>query len=690
MTQAQRVAQVLLDTSLPQLDHLFDYLVPAEFDSLIRPGQRVKVPLRSGSRNTLGYVVALVSETEFAGTLSSISEIVSPVPVLTPQVYRLARAAADRAAGSASDILRLAIPPRQVRVEKQFLASDDVTFSQPLSLTSLVAEDPRQPHESTEEDRQQQPTRIALTCTPHPVRLESGAWVPGWADDIARIVRPYLEQGQSVIVAVPDQYDLDVALTSLTSSLSEGVVTRLDSHQSNASRYRAFLNALSAKPQVLLGNRSALYAPAHNLGAIVMWDDDDWLFAEPLSPYVHARDVALLRSSLEFSDLIFASNFRSLPVERLSNLGFLTRTGASARKQALVSGLVIGSASSNRDRLPDAVRRMVRECLKLGPVLLQVGASGFGTAVICATCGRQRRCESCNGPLQKAPVGTVKRQPIRNSIDVNNTVNIEINETYSCRWCGAHATPGACDCGGLSMQGLGAGASATAEQYSLLFPDVPIRVSDAANRVTLIDSRPSIVIATRGAEPVAAGGYTGVVMMDVDHVLSIEALDADVVAYRGWVNAAALGSASCSIALVASAHPAVEAFAGGKDDLWLQRALSERQTLGYPPSVRTATITGPGQAVESALADVLKIQSTELLETASSGVGGLRALIRFSYASGALVAQELRRAILMTASRGRSKHSRGLKAVESRLRVHLDDTAAFDEPSLRKRRAVRR
>lgn len=687
MTKAQRVAQVLLDTSLPQLDHLFDYLVPAEFDSLIRPGQRVKVPLRSGSRNTLGYVVAIVSESEFAGTLSSISEIVSPVPVLTPQVYRLARTVADRAAGSASDILRLAIPPRQVRVEKQFLASDDVTFSQSLSLTSLVAEDSRQPHESTEEDRhEQQPTRLALTCTPHPVRLESGAWVPGWADDIARIVQPYLEKGQSVIVAVPDQYDLDVALTAITASVGESVVTRLDSHQSNASRYRAFLNALTANPQVLLGNRSALYAPAHNLGAIVMWDDDDWLFAEPLSPYVHARDAALLRSTLELSDLIFTSNFRSLPVERLSELGFVARKGATERKQALVSGLVIDSASSDRDRLPDAVRRMVRECLRSGPVLLQVGASGFGTAVICATCGRQRRCESCNGPLQKAPVNRVKRQTSNEGSDVN----IATNESYSCRWCGAHVTPGACDCGGHLTQGMGAGASATAEQYSQLFPGVPIRVSDAANRVTLIDSRPSIVIATRGAEPVAAGGYSGVVMMDVDYMLSIEALDAEVVAYRGWVNAAALGSASCSIALVASSHPAVEAFAGGKDDLWLQSALSERQTLRYPPSVRTATITGPAQAVEAALAEVLKVQSTELLETVSSGVGGLRALIRFSYASGALVAQELRRAILFTATRDRSKHSRGFKAVESRLRVHLDDTAAFDEPSLRKRRAVRR
>ena len=112
----RRVARVLLDSALPQLDHLFDYAIPDELAGELRVGQRVRVPFRSQSRRSQGYVVEFALRSDFAGELQPISEIVGPVPVLTPDVWRLARAAADRAGGSACDILRLAIPSRMVRV----------------------------------------------------------------------------------------------------------------------------------------------------------------------------------------------------------------------------------------------------------------------------------------------------------------------------------------------------------------------------------------------------------------------------------------------------------------------------------------------------------------------------------------------------------------------------------------------
>ena len=85
---------------------------------------RVKVPFRSATRLTSGYVIGLVDadEAEFGGKLSALDSVVSAAPVLDPAVWTLARRVADRSGGTASDIVRLAVPPRQVRVEKKWLA----------------------------------------------------------------------------------------------------------------------------------------------------------------------------------------------------------------------------------------------------------------------------------------------------------------------------------------------------------------------------------------------------------------------------------------------------------------------------------------------------------------------------------------------------------------------------------------
>ncbi len=117
------IARVLVDSVLPQLDRLLDYRIPELGSTGIEPGVRVTVPLRSANRLAQGFVVELAEQQEHPGPLSDVESLVSPVPVLRPEVWTLARAVADRAAGSANDILRLAIPPRQVRVEKAWLGT---------------------------------------------------------------------------------------------------------------------------------------------------------------------------------------------------------------------------------------------------------------------------------------------------------------------------------------------------------------------------------------------------------------------------------------------------------------------------------------------------------------------------------------------------------------------------------------
>ncbi|HWG98812.1 MAG TPA: hypothetical protein VNV66_05705, partial [Pilimelia sp.] len=111
------MARVCVDVPLAHLDRPFDYLVPADADGRARPGVRVRV--RFAGALTDGWLLDRVAESTHPGRLAYLERVVSPEPVLSPEIARLARAVADRYAGGLADVLRLAVPPRHARVEQQ-------------------------------------------------------------------------------------------------------------------------------------------------------------------------------------------------------------------------------------------------------------------------------------------------------------------------------------------------------------------------------------------------------------------------------------------------------------------------------------------------------------------------------------------------------------------------------------------
>ena len=109
------VARIAVDLPLAHLDRPFDYLVPERLAALARPGVRVRV--RFAGQLTDGYVLDRVDSSEHQGRLSYLERVVSAEQVLTPEIAGLARAVADRYAGTLADVLRLAIPQRHAATE---------------------------------------------------------------------------------------------------------------------------------------------------------------------------------------------------------------------------------------------------------------------------------------------------------------------------------------------------------------------------------------------------------------------------------------------------------------------------------------------------------------------------------------------------------------------------------------------
>jgi primosomal protein N' (replication factor Y) len=650
---SRRIARVLVDSPLPQLDRLFDYAIPPELDGTALPGVRVRVPLRSAGRVIDGFIVEIAQEDSADRPLSELESVVSPVAVLPETLYRLARRVADRAAGSASDILRLAIPKRMVRAEKAWIAAPpperpDVGHA---SLSSSEAVLDAYPGLL---DAIRAGGRVAVDAPPHLERLDDGADVGAWAVLLAAAAISVLAAGRSTIIVVPDHRDRAQVEAALARHAPEGAVVRDDAQQPAPTRYAAFLR-MSAQPCIVIGNRSAVYAPVHEPGLLAVWDDGDPLLDEPLSPGVHARDAALVRQELDGCALLLAGHTRTTDTERLVAIGWVRDIPAARRSTPRVVLSATREGESRGARVPSTAFAAAREALASGPVLVQVARPGYAPVLVCADCRTPAKCPHCAGPLHAARPGAV---PV-------------------CGWCGRSATAWTCpSCSSPRLRMASSGSERTADELGRAFPGIRVIVADGEHQVLRVDAKPALVVATRGAEPIAAGGYLAVILLDGDRMLLAEELRIAESCLRWWSNAAALAAPGAPVHLVGVAGPVARAFATWTHAAYARTELAERAQLRMPPAVRVAAIDGPPDAVRTALAALREanpdLDSDAVLGPVPAADGRERALVRFDYARGPHVTDALRSAVIADALRARRAVKGRPQGSRNTLRVRVD------------------
>lgn len=650
------VAQVILDSPLPQLDHPFDYSVPERLRSEIAIGQKVSIPLRSGNRKSEGWVIGLSDSSTYSGNLAAIDSIISHVAVLTPGLYELARAVADRQAGSAVDVLRLAIPPRYVRIEKEYLsqASATVSISQPSSISPELRD---LPDSFGIQDPLEFGSRTSWLIQGSVAQLTERIWAPEWVRQLCLLARNHVIEGKSVILAVPDFRDVDIVERALASSGLATFVVRTDAALSGAERWKNYLRILHEPVTVVLGNRSSVYAPVNNLGVIALWDSADESFTEPLAPYAHPRDVALLRQSTTGCSLVFAAHVPSIDTVRLETLDYVTSHTVGTQPQTLMATDVIAQVDgdSRTSRIPPAALLAARAAIASGPVLIQVARPGFASTLKCANCRTKASCTSCHGPL---------------SLKTKNAV-------ASCRWCGKLEPAFNCSSCHSSVLVAGqAGSEKTAEDLARAFPGVVVHFSDAEKKTHEISASPALVIATAGTEPIAEGGYSAVLMLDGESARSREDLDTDMSALRMWMNAASLARADAPIYVAGSGHVLGDVLERHDLRQFSLQTLRERESLGLPPATRVAVITGSQQALAYVEKQLPEIPHRSVLGPVPHAEDQYRLIIAFDYKDGATVARALRALILKTAITNRKPAgASNARARVLRLNVRIDDFA---------------
>ncbi|GAA3902590.1 primosomal protein N' [Microbacterium invictum] len=642
------VARVLIDSPLPQLDRLFDYAIPAGLAGEAHPGVRVKVPLRSAGRVVEGWLVERGEIEAPERPLSELDAVVSTVAALTPELYALARKAADRAAGSAGDVLRLAIPKRMVRAEKAWLAAPEPPAPVVDAQSAAWADGILNVYPGLAEAIAAG-ERLAIDALPRPaVERVVGAW----AELLAALAVSMLASGRSTLLVVPDQRDEDQVLAALEGRAPADTVLRDDARRSGPERYGGYLRLLNPAPAIVVGNRSTVYAPARDVGAVVVWDDGDPLLAEPLSPGIHARDAALIRQELEGSALIFAGHTRTTDVERLVQLGWVREVPAARRASPRVILSATREGESRGQRVPSAAFAAAREALAEGPVLVQVARPGYAPVLVCADCRTPARCTHCGGPLRARRAGAVP----------------------DCTWCGRSAPSWSCEnCRSTRLRMASSGSERTADELGRAFPNTRVIIADGDHPVERVDAKPALVIATRGAEPAAVGGYRAVILLDADRMLMAEQLRVGESCLRWWSNAAALAAPGAPVHLVGVSGPVARALATWTHDAYARAELADRSPLLMPPVVRVAAVTGPASVVDATLAqlreDVPGLPAAAVLGPVPVE-DGVRALVRFEYGQGRRVADTLRAAVVAEAIRGRRRPKTG--APRTTLRVRLD------------------
>ncbi|MEX2288855.1 MAG: primosomal protein N' [Mycobacteriales bacterium] len=632
MAEHLPVARVVVDTGLAHLDRPFDYAVPAAAAEDALPGVRVRV--RFAGRLVDGWLLERLDASEHLGRLAPLS-VVSPERVLPAEVAALARAVADRTAGTLPDVLRLAVPPRHARVE----AESPPRPAPPAP--AQVAPEPPAPEPGSWSRYPAGPAFLsALAAGRSPRAVWTALPGPTWPDEIALAVRACATSGRGALVVVPDARDLERVTGALATA---GVpAASLSADLGPAERYRRWLSVLRGAVSVAVGTRATAFAPVRDLGLVVIWDDGDDLHAEPRAPYPHVREVLALRAHLTGAAVLVAGHARTAEAQLLLDTGWARPLAAERAQVRAAAPAVDGTGEEQlaRDpgaqaaRLPAAAFDAARAALGEGaPVLVQVPRRGYVPSLACDRDRTPARCPGCAGPLASTAG----------------------NAVAGCRWCGRLAGDWRCpECDGRRMRATVVGAVRTAEELGRAFPGTAVRTSGRDSVLSRVAAEPALVVSTPGAEPVADGGYGAVLLLDGWAALGRADLRAGEEALRRWLAPAARARPAPRGRVVVVADRAlapVQALVRWDPAGAAERELAERTVLGFPPTVRMASVEGPSAAVNDLLAALPEPIRADLLGPVPGRGDTERVLLRAPRTRGAELAAALKAAAGLRSAR---------------------------------------
>jgi primosomal protein N' (replication factor Y) len=517
-------AEVVFDRPL---DHAYTYAVPQHLREAVAVGKRVQAPFGRGDQLTAGYCVGLAG-TAPARSVKEITGVLDDDALLTPDLLRLTRWMADYYLCGWGQVLNAVVPAgakdragiRSVALLEPVPEADlprplpALTAKQTEALRQLrAASKPLEPRQLgrlakcgagpiaalvekgfarrsvrridrfTDTSDDAAPADGPITLNPDQQRawatiqeslgqggfrafLLYGVTGSGKTEIYLRAIEEVIRQGKEALVLVPE-----ISLTPQTIQRFRGrcgEVAVLHSHLGDAERGGHWRRVTTGQVQVIVGARSAVFAPARRLGLIVIDEEHEGTFKQESTPRYHARDVAVMRARLENIPILLGSATPSLESWHNAQRGQYTLLTLPARvldrplPQVALIDLrhEIRATQGGFQALSPSLERAMRSALQAGgQVMLLLNRRGFATHVHCPTCGYVETCRFC---------------------DLALTFHQE-REVMLCHYCGyEQPPPELCpQCGQQAVRYQGLGTEKLQKEIERKFPGLVVRRMDS-------------------------------------------------------------------------------------------------------------------------------------------------------------------------------------------------------------------
>jgi primosomal protein N' (replication factor Y) len=384
-------------------------------------------------------------------------------------LHSLGRPAAGeelRAAGASPAILRRLV---ELGVLRRFVEAERLTLERHLlgrsaPAPSIVLR--------TDQERALDAILAALGRRRFERFLLQGMTGSGKTEVYLRAAAAALEGGRAAILLVPE-IALVPALAREAQERFGAALAVLHSGLGGAERSQEWERIRRGEARVVVGPRSALFAPVGELGLVVVDEEQDGAYKQESSPRYHGRDLALVRARSAGAVALLVSATPSFEARYAAEQGSLVRLTLTERAGAgrLPQGILVDLRSEPTAR-PGEIPISARLASELAAVLeagdqaiLLRNRRGYSPVLLCRACGEDFRCADCGLPR------TFHRRDRR----------------LICHWCGSSLpVPAACPaCGATALDPIGSGTERVEEQMRDLLPGVPIDVldRDASRRV---------------------------------------------------------------------------------------------------------------------------------------------------------------------------------------------------------------
>ncbi|MDA0659963.1 MAG: primosomal protein N' [Planctomycetota bacterium] len=441
---------------------IFDYRVPDALRTSMQTGKRVRVPWGRTNRFVEGYCVGISSAPVHDGRLKNVESVLDAQPIASPSMLQLTQwmsehyltawgrvleaviPAGVRHQAGTREVILLSVasdwssseeakklPSKQAAILQ--VASDNSPLTQKqLCLAAKCTSGPiqalrrkgllittKERVQSTWDQESPEPESAAhelnasqqaaletiergLGGDSHEVYLLHGVTGSGKTEVYMRAIEQVIAAGRQAIVLVPE-----ISLTPQTCRRFRArfrTIAVLHSHLSDSERHWHWQQISSGSIHVVVGARSAVFAPTPRLGLIVIDEEHDASFKQDSVPRYHARDVALQRAALEKFPVILGSATPSLESwhHARTQTFHLIKMGVRIRDLPLppvdiVDLRTMAFDKKRRGSISRPLEQQMRQALKdKGQVILLLNRRGYSTHIQCPACGMVLRCPECD------------------------------------------------------------------------------------------------------------------------------------------------------------------------------------------------------------------------------------------------------------------------------------------------------